>query len=325
MWNLNYNQTIELIIKKDYKQYEIPKKNGFRTISFLPETSSLYHLQKKFCEHYLMKQELPVCTKGFVKGENYLSYLEPHVGSKYFVRIDIKDFFPSITEEKICDAVSTRFSFDSDDDKIKILKLIADICTYQGVLPQGVPTSPMMSNLVMSRIDQRLTKYCQILNINYTRYADDLLFSSVKFDFQSKNWFLKKIRYILSSQDFRVNYSKLKYGYEQISLNGYVLSEYGIRLSRKRLLDLNRTISFSRVNHELSKTEPEVFVQKANTLILKHRDLEMAPFISIFQFTQFLAGYRAYLISFLKYDLDSRFRKKIVKLLRQLEEQLRLY
>ena len=106
--------------------------------------------------------------------------------------MDIKDFFPSITSEIIKDTFSHLLSFDTDEEKEKILELISEICTYEGVLPQGVPTSPVISNIVMTRIDQRITKYCQILGITYTRYADDMLFSSNMFDFKTKKWFIKK-------------------------------------------------------------------------------------------------------------------------------------
>ena len=197
IWNLTHKQVNSSIIKKDYKHYDVPKKNGYRTITFLPETSPLYSLQKNFNKYYLSKQELPICVKGFIKGENYISYLESHIGSKYFVRMDIKDFFPSITYDMIKGTFSNLISFDSDEDKEGILKLVADICTYEGTIPQGVPTSPAISNIVMARIDQRVTKYCHILGITYTRYADDMLFSRKTFNFKMKKWFIKKIKYIL--------------------------------------------------------------------------------------------------------------------------------
>lgn len=113
-----------------------------------------------------MKTKSKLCW--FVQGESYISYLEPHIGAKYFVRMDIKDFFPSITSEIIKDTFSYLLSFDTDEEKEKILELVSEICTYEGTLPQGVPTSPVISNIVMTRIDQRITKYCQILGITYT-------------------------------------------------------------------------------------------------------------------------------------------------------------
>lgn len=325
VWNLPYNQVNNCIDKSEYTQFSIPKKNGSRTITHLPEESSLYWLQKNLQKNYLHKQELPVCVKGFIEGENYISYLEPHVGANYFLRIDIKEFFPSITREKIKETFSKLIPFDSDDDKSKILDLISEICTYKNDLPQGVPSSPTISNIVMAQIDQRITKYCQILRITYTRYADDMFFSSKEFDFKTKKWFIKKIKFILSSKSFKINYSKLKYGEREISLSGYVVSNEGIRLSRGRLTDIRKAIAFSRNHHSIAKTNPDNFLNLANNIPLVHRNLRVYPFTSLFQFTQFLAGYRSYLISFLRYDIEKSFKKRTIKLIQSIEKQLDLY
>ena len=150
----------------------------------------------------------------------------------------------------------------------------------------------------MARLDQRILKYCQILNIRYTRYADDLLFSSQSFNFQEKKWFLKKIKYILGTHQFRINYSKNKYGDKQIILNGYVLSNTGLRVSRNRLSDVRHVCSFVNNNYSLLENgDSEVFLTKANQLKLQHRDLQKYPYKSVFQLAQYLCGYRAFLIS----------------------------
>ena len=177
----------------------------------------------------------------------------------------------------------------------------------------------------MTRIDQRITKYCQILGITYTRYADDMLFSSNMFDFKTKKWFIKKIKFILASMHFKINYSKLKFSENEISLNGYVVSDTGIRLSRSRLMDIKKAITFSKNNHTLLKTDPTGFLRLANETSLEYRNLKVYPFNSVFQFTQFLIGYRSYLISFLRYDIDSTFRKKAEKLIRNIEGELEFY
>lgn len=324
VWDLSYSKVSKSIIKSDYKEFDIPKKNGVRKINYLPRTSVLYNVQKGLAR-YFEKQEFPICVKGFKKGENYLSYLEPHVGSKFFLRVDIKDFFPSITVDIIKNELSNHLSFDSENDKIQILELVSNIATLNGSVPQGAPCSPIISNFIMVRTDQRIIKYCQALGIYYTRYADDLLFSSVGFDFKHKKWFLKKIKYILLSKQFKVNYSKIKYGDKEISLNGYVVSSDGIRLSRDRIFDVRKTIAYSKSNYHIAKNNPEAFLQGANTLPLKHRNLALFPYKTVFQFVQFLCGYRAYLLSFLNCDIDHLFAKKVLKLVNNLEEQIKKY
>lgn len=324
VWDLSPSEVSLLIKKTDYNEFTIPKKSGVRIINFLPHTSSLFTCQKALIR-YLNRQDFPDCVKGFIKRENYLTYLEPHVGAEFFLRVDIKDFFSSITEDTIKNELECLMSFDSEEDKKEILDLISSIVTYKGVVPQGAPCSPIISNVVMIRIDQRITKYCQSLGIYYTRYADDMLFSSSQFDFLNRKWFIKKIKYILLSQNLRLNYSKTKYAKDEISLNGYVVSKNGIRLSRERLYDIRSIVAFSKTHSYLAKSNPELFLTEVNLLQLKHRDLKNYPFKKMYQYLQFLCGYRAYLISFTEYDIDPKFAKKINKLVQIIEEQLRKY
>lgn len=324
IWNIPYSEVIEDISKQDYKQFEIPKKNGVRKINYLEESSPLHLLQKKLSKSFLSRQSLPMPAKGFKKGENYISYLEPHVGSVYYLRIDIADFFPSITEKTIKDELLNIIKAQTKEDRKKIVELICDITTLDGHLPQGASTSPMMSNIVMARIDQRILKYCQIFNITYTRYADDMLFSSTSFDF-NKKWFLKKIKYILGSHRFKLNYSKFKKGYNELSLNGYVISKNGIRLSRNRLSDIRHILSFAKNHYTLSNTDCNKFLEEVNKLNLKHRDLTLYPYRTLFQFIQYICGYRAFLISFVNEHDKTSFQKNLQKLINRAEEIILLY
>ena len=191
-------------------------------------------------------------------------------------------------------------------------------------LPQGACTSPTVSNLVMARIDQRITKYCQVFNIRYTRYADDLLFSSRIFNFAEKKWFIKKIKYILSSQKLKLNYSKIKFGQKELVLNGYVISDREIRLSRNRLSDIRRIVKFSKENHHLiDQFGPEKFILEANKLPLKYRNLNVYPFGTVFQFVQYMCGYRAFLISMTNNNYTlTPFQKELQRLIRRIEAQI---
>ena len=292
---------------------------GFK---FIVDTSfaSIYSLNI-----FLNRQVTPVCVKGFKKGENYITYLEPHVGAKYFLRVDISNFFPSITEEKISEGISNIVNCQDESEKEKIIDFIVDIVSYNGSLPQGAPTSPAVSNIVMAKLDQRILKYAQVFDVEYTRYADDILFSSRNFNFKTKKWFIKKIKYILASQEYFLNYSKVKFGENEISLSGYVVSQNGIRLSRHRLYDIKHVISFSKNNYKTAKTNTELFLQLLNKLQLRHRDLKNYPFVTVFQFVQYLCGYRSYLISFLEHDIEPHFKKNIKKLLKSIEKQIENY
>ena len=324
-WNLSYSEVLNSISKDDYSEFEIPKKNGKRTITSISKDSKMYTLQKLLNCNFIDKQITPVCVKGFKKGENYLSYLEEHIGSEYFLRLDITDFFPSITKENIKKELFNVIVCEEDEEKQKIADLISDIVTFEDVLPQGAPSSPGISNIFMTRIDQRILKYCQVFDISYTRYADDLLFSSKSFDFKDKKWFIKKIKHILSSQGLKLNYNKIKYGNDEISLNGYVISKNGLRISRGRIWDIRHVLSFAKDNIETLKNDKNDFLVKLNCLKLRHRNLEVYPFNTVFQFLQYLCGYRAFLLSFLNFELETNFKKNLLKLVKKIEKIISKY
>lgn len=323
VWGTSYSKVLKKVSKDDYKEFELPKKGGTRTINYLEKDSELWELQCRLLD-YLIKQDLPVCVKGFRKGESYKSFLSEHIGAEFFLRIDIASFFPSISDSCIKNELSNLLTCDSDDEKDKLLDLICNIVTLEGKLPQGACTSPMVSNLVMARIDQRITKYCQVFNIRYTRYADDLLFSSSTFNFTEKKWFIKKMKYILSSQKLKLNYSKIKFGKKEFVLNGYVIADREIRLSRNRLSDIRRIVIFAKENyHLIDQFSPEKFILEANKLPLKYRNLNVYPFRTIFQFVQYMCGYRAFLISMTDNNyVLTPFQKELQRLIRRIEVQI---
>lgn len=240
------------------------------------------------------------------------------------MRIDVSEFFSSITAEWVKHTFNELLQCENKEEQVKLTELLCDIVILNNVLPQGASTSPAVSNLVMARLDQRITKYCQLFNVRYTRYADDLLFSSRDFDFEAKKWFLKKIKYILGTQKLKVNYLKLKHGQKEMVLNGYVIGETGVRLSRKRLEDIRHVVIFARDNGYLLKHRgPQAFLAGANQLQLKQRDLTKHPFRTIFQFVQYMCGYRAFLISLLDAnETDTTFQKDLRKLISKIEKQV---
>ena len=316
-----YTKALDAIQEKHYKDFTIPKKNGYRTIYYLDSTSSLALLQKNLTKNLLAKQPLPICIKGFQKGENYNTFLQPHIGAKFFLRIDIKNFFPSLTKQVVKDSLLELVGKSIISGVSKIVDLLYEIVTLHEKIPQGAYSSPALSNLIMSTLDQRITKYCQVFNIRYTRYADDLLFSSYSFDFYNMKWFTKKIKYILSTKKLKLNYSKLKYAKTTLVLNGYVISNQGIHLSRNRLYDIRHITTF--VNNNYTPEKVALFIKEINKINLKHRNLELYPFKSLFQISQYLCGYRAFLISMLDDDFaDTKHQKNMRKLIHKIEKQI---
>lgn len=94
------------------------------------------------------------------------------------MRLDIKNFFENINNQLIEKVFDYYFRIDDDTTNNEALIDFREMVTLEGKVPQGAITSPTLSNIVFRQLDLRIYKYCKKFNITYTRYADDLLFSS---------------------------------------------------------------------------------------------------------------------------------------------------
>lgn len=258
---LNLNSNDKDIIESDkheiYEEHIINKHGKERIVYILSGKKGirLSKIQKELTNKYLAKQSLPYPVKGFIIGESYNTFLSEHIGNNFFLRLDIKDFFKTINSEKINKSFSDIIKIKEKEEKGKALKLIEDICLYSGFLPQGACSSPAVSNIIFSRTDQRILKYCQTLDVRYTRYADDLLFSSKNFNFKENIWFTNKIKYILADSGFKLNYKKTLYSENgELNLNGYILNNIEVRISRKRFRKLYSVINTTKNVLDIDKT-----------------------------------------------------------------------
>ena len=96
-----------------------------------------------------------------------------HLRKKYIVKVDLKDFFPSITAGRVRRLFESMPFYFSED----VAKLITGLVTTRGSLPQGSPASPVISNMICWKMDKIFMNYCKNKKILYSRYADDLTFS----------------------------------------------------------------------------------------------------------------------------------------------------
>ena len=156
-----------------YTDFDIPKKSGgVRRIS-APKLQ-LRNIQQKLKNEIEKYYFPPQYAHGFIKKRSIVSNAKQHINKKWNVNIDIKDFFPSITSQRVYGLFKAKpFSFSS-----KVASLISNLLTYNGFLPQGSVTSPLITNMIFFSLDRSLAKYCKKNDITYTRYADDITFSS---------------------------------------------------------------------------------------------------------------------------------------------------
>lgn len=323
---------------------EIDKKRGKRKIYYIGkgEIREKYeNIQKNLLKNFLNQISLPSVVKGFKKESCYNKYLAEHIGNKFFLHLDIKDFFGSITKEHITEALKT-FVLDQE-----VMDLIIKICMIDNegkiIVPQGWITSPAISNIIFRKLDQCILKYCQSIHkirdrkdgqckqveIVYTRYADDLLFSSDYFDFHEYMYFQRKIRYILSCNGFQCNKKKTVLSNEKVALGGYVVGS-DMHLSNKKLRTINTIIHFFDGRNDCmegkayivdsEKVRNKEIYKQINEMKIIHRGKEL-KFVNNEGIICFLNGYRAFLISIVK-ENKNRTAKilKLEKTIRKIEK-----
>lgn len=199
-----------------YTKFEIPKKNGEPRIIHAPNYHILY-IQKKLliCLKHFYKPRLS--THGFINKKNIVSNATPHENARFVFNLDLKDFFPTIHFGRIRGLLNNwPFNF-----PLEVASDIANLCCVDGRLPQGSPTSPILSNMICRKLDGKLEYFAKKHHCFYTRYADDITFSSRKKKFppeiaipnpENPNIYetSKEIRLIIESHKFEINTSKVR-------------------------------------------------------------------------------------------------------------------
>jgi len=156
-----------------YRLFTIPKASGEkRTIAVPPPV--LMAWQRRLSEYLTASYLAKPSVHGFAKGRSICSNASEHVGRRLILNIDLRDFFPSIHFGRVRGLfASYPFKFSN-----VVASTLAQLCTREGKLPQGAPTSPIISNLICRRLDNDLWKLTRSLGCKYTRYADDITIST---------------------------------------------------------------------------------------------------------------------------------------------------
>src|SRR5205814_3311637 len=110
----------------------------------------------------------------FIPARSILTNAKPHLRQKFVLNVDLKDFFPTINFGRVRGVLIAKPYCLLPH----IATYIARICCRDNALPQGAPTSPIISNMICSRLDRQLLRLARQYRCVYTRYADDLTFST---------------------------------------------------------------------------------------------------------------------------------------------------
>lgn len=240
---LNYHYTPKAN-RKRYIQFAIKKKSGAERIISAPN-NGLKEIQKCLNLIFQIIHTPNPAAMGFVNGKSIVDNAKVHVGNHYVYNIDLKDFFPSIDQARVWGRLrNAPFNLNESQKRSELANIIASLCCHEmeverlddsgsfvkvvkSVLPQGAPTSPTMSNIICERLDIRLAGVAKRFGLKYSRYADDITFSSMHNVYQKESDFLKEVERIIKDQKFNIKEAKTrlqKQGYRQ-EVTGLVVNE----------------------------------------------------------------------------------------------------
>jgi len=197
----NYHEWIEEKIDKKTGNPKTYLDGTIKKRIIRPSKTRLKIIQKKIKDRILNQIELPPNIHGGVKGRSNITNAKAHQGNKYLFETDLKDFYPSIKPNKVHETIiklgfNKQFAF-----------YLTRLTTWKGELPQGTPTSTHVANLIFLEIDYHLIELCNKNDITYTRYIDDLTFSSQK-NFQN---LISEILDIVKRGGLKLSYRKTNY------------------------------------------------------------------------------------------------------------------
>jgi len=202
---------------RHYHYRVLTKQSGTIRLIEAPKPR-LKALQRKILAEILEKIPPHPCVHGFLKGHSIKTFVTPHVGQRVVLKMDLEDFFPSISGARI-QALFRTMGYPE-----AVADLLGGICTTvaprdiwktrdrytQSHLPQGAPTSPSLANLCAWRVDCRLTGLAKSAGAVYTRYADDLAFSGDASFERSVERFSTHVAAILYEEGFSVHHRKTR-------------------------------------------------------------------------------------------------------------------
>lgn len=161
--------------KKHYSRFFIWKDEEHTKKRWIEAPNEILKgIQEQILHNVLYKMAPTKFAHGFIHGRSIVSCAKEHTGKKFVLKLDLKNFFPSISRDMVYGAMFSELT----PENVKIIIPAIELCLMDGRLPQGAPTSPAISNIVCKPLDMVLYGIANKFGLTYTRYADDLIFSS---------------------------------------------------------------------------------------------------------------------------------------------------
>lgn len=204
------------IDEDSYHVFEI--YSGEKVRKILAPSKKLKERQRWILKNILYINKEQEYVHGFVKGKSIVTNAQCHVGKKEILCLDISHFFPTIKLDSVVN-VFQNIGYSSE-----VALKLGKLCTYEDILPQGAPTSPTLANTVFVPVDEELFRYSLNNKLIYTRYADDLTFSTDDLHIENH---ISNISAIVEKHGYKINENKthvMKDNYRKI-VTGLLVNE----------------------------------------------------------------------------------------------------
>ncbi|ASZ12330.1 retron St85 family RNA-directed DNA polymerase [Chitinophaga pendula] len=255
---LAFNRNVGYI--SHYKRFKLPKKSGgHRTISApMPQLKAAQHW---ILEHILYKVPHSPAAHGFVPERSIVTNAAPHVGQDIVINIDLKDFFPSIAYKRVkglfcklgySEQVATILGLlctEPEVDEVSLDNRTYYVAKTARHLPQGAPTSPAITNLICFKLDRRFEGLAARLGYTYTRYADDMTFSTKGAAAEKPGQLIWSVKQVVKEEGFTIHPDKLK-----VMRKGDQRAVTGIVVNEQLSLDRATLRKFRALLHQISQT-----------------------------------------------------------------------
>lgn len=184
-----------------YIPITIPKKSGGCRCLSVPD-STLENIQRIILKRILNQISISKYSTAYHKGAKLTDNAAPHVGKRFILKMDLTDFFSSIRFDKVYSC-----AFNANYFPKQIGVMLTALCCKDDVLPQGAPTSPAISNIVMKNFDDNFGAWCEKRGFSYTRYCDDITVSGNTSLYPA----YRKAKAWLENMSFEINERKTRF------------------------------------------------------------------------------------------------------------------
>ena len=250
-----------------YSQNSIPKRDGTRRVLHIPSVD-LMAVQRSLHKilTYSVMDRLPLkaqklvhpCANAFVPGRSSLTNARPHIGCHVLIKLDIEDFFPSISTMQVRRCLKKSFSYLEVNDAV--IDRITEILTYNGQLPQGAPCSPTISNLALRNFDAALSKALFPIGARYTRYADDISISLTRENQAFTGKIIATVRSLLDEYGFVMKEEKTQVlrPHQAQRICGITINSGKTTVSRKQRRLLRAAKHRRKIRNEASLSDNQI-------------------------------------------------------------------